>query len=105
MDNAIKYTPVGSVISIVAENKDGFIWVSVADNGNGISEHIKPCVFEMFYTGDNKIADSRRSLGLGLPLCRSIINAHGGEITLRDNEPCGSVFTFTIPSNEVNINE
>ena len=105
VDNAIKYTPVGSVISIVAENKDGFIWVSVADNGNGISEHIKPCVFEMFYTGDNKIADSRRSLGLGLPLCRSIINAHGGEITLRDNEPCGSVFTFTIPSNEVNINE
>ena len=79
--------------------------VSVADSGRGIPDEIKPRVFEMFYTGDNKIADSRRSLGLGLPLCRSIIHAHGGEITLTDNVPCGSVFAFTIPSGEVNINE
>ncbi len=105
VDNAVKYTPVGSEINIVAENKDGFVSVSVADNGNGIPDNIKFRVFEMFYTGDNKIADSRRSLGLGLPLCRSIINAHGGEITLTDNEPHGSIFTFTIPLGEVNINE
>ncbi len=105
VDNAIKYTPVGSDIQITAENKDGFVSVSVADNGNGIPDHIKPRVFEMFYTGDNKIADSRRSLGLGLSLCRSIINAHGGEIALTDNETHGSIFTFTIPSGEVNINE
>ncbi len=96
VDNAIKYTPDGSIIHITAENKNGFVSVSVADNGNGIPDHIKPRVFEMFYTGDNKIADSRRSLGLGLPLCRSIINAHGGEITLTDNEAHGSIFTFTI---------
>lgn len=105
VDNAIKYTPVGSDIQITAENTDGFISVSVVDNGNGIPDHIKPRVFEMFYTGDNKIADSRRSLGLGLALCKSIVNAHGGEITLTDNLPHGSVFTFTIPSGEVNINE
>ncbi len=105
VDNAIKYTPVGSDIKINAEKKDGFISVSVIDNGNGIPDNIKPHVFKMFYTGDNKIGDSRRSLGLGLPLCKSIINAHGGEITLKDNESHGSVFTFTIPSGEVNINE
>ncbi len=105
VDNAIKYTPVGSDIQITAENKEGFLSVSVADDGNGIPDHIKPRVFEMFYTGDNKIADSRRSLGLGLALCKSIVNAHGGEITLTDNLPQGSVFTFTIPSGEVNINE
>ena len=105
VDNAIKYTPVGSDIQITAENKEGFISVSVADDGNGIPDHIKPRVFEMFYTGDNKIADSRRSLGLGLALCKSIIHAHGGEITLTDNLPHGSIFTFTIPSGEVNINE
>lgn len=105
VDNAVKYTPVGSGIKITAENSDGFVSVRVVDNGNGIPNNIKPRVFEMFYTGDNKIADSRRSLGLGLPLCRSIINAHGGEITLTDNEPHGSIFTFTIPSGEVNINE
>lgn len=105
VDNAIKYTPVGSDIHITAENKNAFVSVSVADTGNGILDHIKPRVFEMFYTGDNKIADSRRNLGLGLALCKSIIHAHGGEITLTDNLPHGSIFTFTIPSGEVNINE
>ena len=105
VDNAVKYTPAGSDIRITAQQSDGFISVSVADNGDGIPDALKERVFEMFYTGDNKIADSRRSLGLGLYLCRSIINAHGGKITLTDNEPHGCVFTFTVPSGEVNINE
>ena len=105
VDNAIKHTPAGSDIKITAEKRSGYVSVHVADTGNGIPDHIKPRVFEMFYTGDNKIADSRRSLGLGLPLCRSIINAHGGEISLTDNLPHGSIFTFSIPSGEVNINE
>ena len=105
VDNAIKYTPAGSDIKITAEKRSGYVSVHVADTGNGIPDHIKPRVFEMFYTGDNKIADSRRSLGLGLALCKSIIHAHGGEITLTDNLPRGSIFTFTIPSGEVNINE
>ena len=105
VDNAVKYTPAGSDIRITAQQSDGFISVSVADNGDGIPDALKERVFEMFYTGDNKIADSRRSLGLGLYLCRSIINAHGGKITLTDNEPHGCIFTFTVPSGEVNINE
>jgi len=62
---------------------------------------MKPRVFDMFYTGDNKIADSRRSLGLGLSLCKSIINAHGGEIVLKDNFPHGCVFSFTLPFEKV----
>lgn len=105
IDNAIKYTPFGSEIKITAENRNGYVYVSIADNGNGIEENMKPRVFEMFYTGDNKIADSRRSLGLGLYLCKSIISAHGGEITLTDNKPKGCIFTFTIPSSEVDIDE
>ena len=105
LDNAIKYTPAGSEIKITAEKKDNSVLVSIADNGAGIPDRIKPRVFEMFFTGDNKIADSRRSLGLGLSLCKSIINAHGSEITLTDNIPHGAVFTFSLPSGEVNINE
>ncbi len=105
VDNAIKYTPAASDINITAEKTEGFVSVCVADNGNGIPDPMKSRVFEMFYTGDNRIADSRRSLGLGLALCKSIIHAHGGEITLTDNLPHGSIFTFTIPSGEVNINE
>lgn len=105
VDNALKYTPEGSEIRILAEKTEGFVRVSVADNGKGIPDSEKSKVFEMFYTGNNKIADSRRSLGLGLHLCRSVINAHGGEIILRDNHPHGCVFEFTIPSGEVKINE
>ena len=59
----------------------------------------------MFYSGKNEIGDSRRSLGLGLALCKSIINAHGGEITVTDNLPHGAAFTFTLPEGEVTLHE
>lgn len=105
IDNAIKYTPSGSEIEISAVEKDKEIAITVADNGHGIADEIKPRVFDMFYTGAEKIADSRRSLGLGLALCKSIVNAHGGEITVTDNKPHGAVFTFTLPKEEVEISE
>ena len=105
VDNAIKYTPSGSEIKLTAEKTSDTVSVSIADNGSGITDENKSRVFDMFFTGDREIADSHRSLGLGLYLCRSIINAHGGEITLKDNTPQGCVFTFTLPSDEVDINE
>ena len=105
IDNAIKYTPSGSEIEISATEKDNKIAITVADNGHGIADEIKPRVFDMFFTGAEKIADSRRSLGLGLALCKSIVNAHGGEITVSDNKPHGAVFTFTLPKEDVEINE
>ena len=105
VDNAIKYTPVGSVIQISAYRKDHQVVVEVADNGSGIPDRAKAQVFEMFYTGQSRIADSHRSLGLGLPLCRAILTAHGGTLTLRDNIPNGSVFSFALPQSEVNIHE
>ena len=79
--------------------------ISVADDGPGISDEEKERVFQMFYTGRNPIADSRRSLGLGLSLCKSIITAHGGGIRVTDNAPRGTVFTFTIPAGEVEVHE
>ena len=105
IDNAIKYTPSGSEIEISAAEKENKIAITVADNGHGIADDIKPRIFDMFYTGAEKIADSRRSLGLGLALCKSIVNAHGGEITVTDNKPHGAVFTFTLPKEEVEISE
>ena len=101
VDNAIKYTPQTSEIRITAERVGDRVSVTVADDGDGIPNELKPRVFEMFYTGKNDVADSRRSIGLGLPLCRSIVNAHGGEITLTDNAPHGAVFTFSLPAGEV----
>lgn len=105
VDNAIKYTPAGSHILICQEKKKGFVAVSVSDDGPGIADEIKLRVFDMFFSGANTIADSRRSLGLGLSLCKSIITAHGGEITVQDNMPQGTIFSFTLPAGEVEIHE
>ena len=59
----------------------------------------------IFYTGQNVIADGRRGLGLGLALCKSIVEAHGGTIALTDNSPSGCCFTFSLPGEEVQIDE
>ena len=105
VDNAIKYTPFGSHIEITTKGEEGRAVVSVADDGPGISDDEKERIFQMFYTGSNPIADSRRSLGLGLGLCKSIITAHGGVISVADHQPNGTVFTFTVPSGEVEVHE
>lgn len=105
MDNAIKYTPAGSTIEVETRQKDGLAEVSVSDNGSGVSENAKAHIFEMFYTDATKAADSRRSLGLGLALCKSIITAHGGTIKVEDNQPHGARFVFTLPAKEVKLHE
>ena len=105
IDNAIKYTPAGSVICIRGTTTDGKAQISVEDNGPGIPEEMKQHIFEMFYTGKTTVADSHRSLGLGLALCHSIIEAHNGTLTLTEHEPHGCNFTFTLPLSEVTLNE
>ena len=105
VDNAIKYTPPGSVILIRGRKTDRGAQISVEDNGPGIPEEMKPHVFEMFYTGKKAIADSHRSMGLGLALCCSIVEAHNGTLMLTEHEPHGCNFTFTLPLSEVTLNE
>ena len=105
VDNAIKYTPAGSVIEIHTEQQGKQIVVSVSDNGPGIPDAQKPHIFDMFYSGTHRVADSRRSLGLGLSLCKSIVTAHQGTITVADNTPHGAVFQCTLPAEEVELHE
>lgn len=105
IDNAVKYTPSGSEIRISAQRQGNYAIFKVSDNGNGIPDDVKPHIFEMFYTGKNKISDSRRSFGLGLTLCKSIIDVHGGSLELADNIPHGCIFTFNLPISEVTLNE
>ena len=105
VDNAIKYTPEGSVIEISTRESGSMVEVSISDNGPGIPDEQKPHIFDMFYSGANKVADSRRSLGLGLSLCKSIVTAHGGTIEVTDHVPNGTTFTFTLPGGEVELHE
>ena len=105
INNAIQYTPPGTTIRIRSVNMRDCAKVSVSDDGPGIPDTEKDRIFTMFYSGRNKVSDSKRSLGLGLALCRSIIRAHGCEIMLDDNNPHGCVFSFTLPIKEVTLHE
>lgn len=96
VNNAIKYTPEGSHITLSAHREGDQVEVEIADDGPGIDQDAKDRIFDMFYTADKKRGDSRRGLGLGLSLCKSIINAHGGTIQAVDNHPQGTIFRFTL---------
>ena len=103
VNNAIKYTPPGSQIVLSAQKQGKSVAVKIADNGPGISDSAKEHLFDLFYTASQGKADTRRGLGLGLNLCRSIVAAHGGEIHIEDNQPHGAVFSFTLPLEEVDM--
>ena len=105
VNNAIKYTPAGSHIAVTTRKDGKWAVIAVADDGPGVPDENKQKLFDMFYSGANRIVDSRRSLGLGLSLCKSIVNAHGGTITISDHAPHGAVFTFTLPVEEVRLTE
>ena len=105
VDNAIKYTQEGSDIYIKARKEGRYVIISIEDNGAGIPDDMKENVFDTFFTCNNEIADNRRSLGLGLSLCKTIINAHGSELELRDNTPYGCIFEFKLQLSEVHLNE
>lgn len=102
IDNAIKYSKVGTKIIIRIFTKGEKVVVEVVDNGVGISKEDQDCIFDMFFTANGNKGDSRRGLGLGLALCKSIINAHGGEIYVRNNYPHGTVIGFTLSKVVVN---
>ena len=101
VNNAIKYTPEGSHITLSARKDNRLVVVEIADDGPGISGEAKGKLFDMFYTANNERGDGRRGLGLGLALCKSIVTAHGGTIEALDNHPRGAVFRFTLRASEV----
>lgn len=105
INNAVKYTPPGSHIELSAQENGDLVTVRVADDGPGISDEAKEKIFDMFYTADNARGDGRRGMGLGLALCRSIVSAHGGEISVEDSAPHGAAFSFSLPKAEVKTNE
>lgn len=99
LENAARHTPPDSAITLTVETKNR-LSISVADTGGGIPAAIRSHLFERFVTQDETIVDGRRGLGLGLAICKAIVEAHGGELTAADNIPAGSVFTFTLPMEE-----
>ena len=97
LNNAVAYTQVGSRIRIMSHADANMAVVRVEDNGPGIAAGDRSRVFESFYTASHALADSKRSVGLGLALCKSIVEAHGGSIGVDAVEPHGCAFWFTLP--------
>ena len=97
ISNAVKFTPSGSIM-IRAEHRDDDVVVSVADTGPGIAPDDQAKVFEQFAQAGDTLTDKPRGTGLGLPICREIVEHHGGRLWLESALGVGSTFAFTIPA-------
>jgi len=94
LENAVKYTPCGSEIELTAHVSEGGVMVGVADRGAGIPPGDETRLFEKFYRGRSTTS---HGAGLGLAICRGIVEAHGGRIWAENRSGGGASFQFTIP--------
>lgn len=97
IENANQYSPPDRPITITAEPAGDFIVTSVADQGNGIDEPEQGLIFEKFYRGRDQ-RFTIQGTGMGLPIAKAIVEAHGGSISLTSQLGKGSVFSFTLPA-------
>ncbi len=95
--NAIKYSPEGTTVLVRVERRGPDVLVSVRDQGIGIPPEHQDHVFERFYRVDGTLARETRGSGLGLPICRGLVEAHGGKIWVESTANKGSSFYFTVP--------
>jgi two-component system phosphate regulon sensor histidine kinase PhoR len=96
--NAIKFTPEGGSVRIRATHHHQHVAIAVADTGVGIHDDDLARIFERFYKSDKSRVRSSGGTGLGLPIARHIVEAHGGNIWAESKEGQGSTFTFTLPT-------
>lgn len=96
IQNAIKYTPDLTPIRISVRKQNSKVIFEVSDTGPGLSGSEKARIFDRFYSSKVKNQRTRQGLGLGLSICKSIVEAHGGKIQVLDNHPSGCRFLFTV---------
>ncbi len=96
LENAVKYADADCPIEVTARAGEGVLTVEVADEGPGLPAGAEERVFEKFY----RAASAQRGFGLGLPICRAIVTAHGGLIRAERRHPRGTRFCFTLPLGE-----
>jgi signal transduction histidine kinase len=97
LSNAMKFTEAGGHIEVNVERHGGSLRVSVVDHGPGIPKCFQARVFDAFAQADSSAARRQGGVGLGLTICKSIVEAHGGSIGFMSNEGEGATFYFELP--------
>lgn len=100
LDNAVKHTPPESRIDLTIEKKEDFIEFDVSDSGFGIDEALNGDLFEAFVTNGKPGSDGKRGIGLGLAICKAVVEAHGGTIRTGKSRFGGASFLFDLPCTE-----
>jgi two-component system sensor histidine kinase KdpD len=94
LENALKYTPAASPIDVSAERTEGAMLIEVADRGPGLPPGDEQRIFDKFYRARS---GNGGGVGLGLTICRGIVEAHGGRIWVENRPGGGAAFRFTLP--------
>jgi two-component system OmpR family sensor kinase len=100
--NARVHTPAGTKVSVSARQDDSGTYISVADNGPGLSKEAQEKIFERFYRADpSRVRNGVEGTGLGLSIVDAVMNAHGGNVTVESDLGKGSTFTLFFPITEL----
>jgi PAS domain S-box-containing protein len=97
IDNATKFSPSRTQITLSAYHNEGYIVISIADQGIGISPEDQDNIFNRFYQAEKITSGEKQGTGLGLSICKEIVERHNGRIWVNSQKGKGSVFSFTLP--------
>jgi signal transduction histidine kinase len=97
VENAIKYSPKGGHVEVTARATSDEVIVSVTDEGIGLAEEDRDRIFQRFSRLDSRLVRQTKGTGLGLFICKSIVEAHGGRIWAETVSGAGSRFSFSLP--------
>lgn len=97
LDNAITHTPKDAPVELSVFQRDGYVEFNVADGGKGIDPAMANKIFDAFVTSGKSGSDGKRGIGLGLAICKAIVESHGGSIWAGKSSLGGALFAFTLP--------
>ncbi|HMW93126.1 MAG TPA: ATP-binding protein, partial [Candidatus Obscuribacter sp.] len=100
VENALKYSPPESSVLVEVSQSDSYTTVEVKDKGRGILTADKPLIFDRFYRARGLSESTIAGVGVGLTICKALVEAHKGQITALDNPEGGTIMRVTLPMQE-----